>query len=319
MKVKIIFIGFIFTCFNLRAQQDMVFTNYNENIFVFNPAFTGTEYYTHFSLGNRLQHIGMKNAPVTNIFTCNSSIYESNSSVGGFLYHDQAGIFSHSGISISYAYKIELSSSTLSFGMNFTTENYRLDQDKAELIDPADPLLLQVSQNDIGFNGSFGAGWFNETAKVGFSITNLIPVHLEFADNFGFTTAQHYYFFLSNDFILSEYSSVSLSSLMSYTSEKPFQFETHAIYNIAGISGGIGYRHTDALIFFFGINIVDELYLKYAYDVTLNSLRGGSYGTSELMLSYHFYYKPIYKKSKPRYKWIRKTGGKPEKEDADIK
>ncbi|HLP11051.1 MAG TPA: PorP/SprF family type IX secretion system membrane protein [Flavobacteriales bacterium] len=308
MKKKLTYI-FLLAGFGVNAQQDMVLTNYGENLFVFNPAFTGAERYTHFMAANRLQHLQMKNAPITNILSCNSSISGISSSAGGYIFQDQVGIYNHMGINGSYAYKIEnaTNGNTLAFGLGVTAENYRLDYNKAELIDKNDPLILQGSQGDWGFNSSFGISWFSEKTKVGISATNLIPVQLDFGAGNVFSYARHYYFLFNQTVELGEASNLGIYTLMSYTQQKPFQAEAHLLYNIYRFSIGAGYRKGDAALLFFGVNIFDELYLNYAYDVTLNALKAGTYGSSEIMLTYKFYYNPAFKKEKPKYNWIRKV------------
>ena len=296
---------FCWMSLHVQAQQDLVLTNYGENMFVFNPAFTGTEMYMQIAGINRLQHISMENAPLTNILSCNSSISNVNSSIGGYLFQDRIGIYDHYGINLSYAYKMELKASTFALGAGFTSENYRLNYTRAEILDPSDPLILQGTRGDWGFNGSFGMAWFNETSKIGFSATNLIPSKLDFGAGNVFSYSRHYYLMAMKEKIFSEGTGLSFYTIMSYTANQPFQVEAHVIYNFYRFNGGVGYRNQDALLLFFGMNLVNELYLNYSYDITLNPLKSGSFGTSEIMLSYHFYYDPIYKKAKPRYKWIK--------------
>jgi len=299
--------------FTAKAQQDMVLTNYTETMFIFNPAFTGAEQYTHFAAVNRMQHLNMTNAPTSNVFACNSAIENIDLTAGGYLFNDKIGIYNHSGINLSTAYKIPLENSNLAFGLGMTAENYRIDRNRVDLINENDPLILQGTRGDWGYNGSFGAAWFSEKTRIGFSATNLIPAKLDFGAGNVFSYARHYYLLFSQTFLAGEASNVTLASIMSYTSQKPFQYEAHASWNFYRFTLGAGYRGGDAALVFFGINLFNEFYLNYSHDLTISPLKSGTLGTSEIMLVYKFYYNPSFKKVKPKYKWIKKAP-KPAKE-----
>ena len=99
---------------SMYSQQDSQYTQYMYNTPLVNPAYAGSrETITAFLL-HRNQWVGLEGAPVTNNFSINMPVGDSNFGVGLNFVNDEIGPVSENEISADLAYFIQVS------------ENYKL-------------------------------------------------------------------------------------------------------------------------------------------------------------------------------------------------
>src|ERR1039458_8457192 len=90
------------------AQQLPTFSQYMLNDYFQNPAIAGSRNYFEAVSINRLQWVGITDAPRTYCLSMNGPIPKTNMGVGGYIYSDIAGPTRRTGASGSYAYHIKL-------------------------------------------------------------------------------------------------------------------------------------------------------------------------------------------------------------------
>ena len=78
MRTKILIFALILTCYNAFAQQDAQYTQYMYNTVNINPAYAGSRGVMSIFGLHRTQWVGLDGAPVTNAFSLNTPIKNSN-------------------------------------------------------------------------------------------------------------------------------------------------------------------------------------------------------------------------------------------------
>ena len=76
----------------LLAQQDSEYTQYMYNTVLVNPAYAGSRGVTSVFLLHRNQWIGLDGAPVTNVFSINKPVSNTNLGYGISLVNDKIGV-----------------------------------------------------------------------------------------------------------------------------------------------------------------------------------------------------------------------------------
>ncbi|WP_343486872.1 PorP/SprF family type IX secretion system membrane protein [Allomuricauda sp. d1] len=131
------------------------------NRFLINPTFsTVREDKSYINLFHRNQSVSFDDNFQTYFLSYSGRIGD-RSGVGVSLYTQREGIFNNFGVLANYAYGVRLGEkSNFTFGANFSYYNSGLDQGRANLLDPNDPLLGRDDSTLIlfqpGFNISFG-------------------------------------------------------------------------------------------------------------------------------------------------------------------
>src|SRR5204863_5267110 len=156
MKTKILFLVLLFTGIVSYAQQEAQFTQYMYDTIVINPAYAGSRGALSTFVLHRTQWVGLDGAPVTNTFSVNTPIENSNLGIGVSLLNDKIGPTNQNNLSADISYTIHTSETfKLSFGIKATANIFNLDITKLNPVDQEDKQFHNLS-NVISPN--FGAG-----------------------------------------------------------------------------------------------------------------------------------------------------------------
>ncbi|MBT4774631.1 MAG: type IX secretion system membrane protein PorP/SprF [Crocinitomicaceae bacterium] len=306
MKRKIAIL-MLFLCNHSYGQQIPVFSLYDVNKYILNPAFAGSEYYWEFALQHRSQWIGFANGPSTQLFSTHSRIDGTSSGFGANFYNDKTGVIGNTGANLSYAYHADLSDIfEISFGLNGSFTQYKLFGDDLLLHSATDKLLEQTKGKAGIINASFGTVLYADNFYFGLSALNLLSPKLIYYNGASTPLTTHYYLQTGGSIQVGTNSSLSPSLIFNYVSNNPSQVNLRLSYEYIDVFRiAAGYRWKDAFIFCARMKIIDELYLDYAYDMGISQLNSAHTGSHEVLLSYHFYYNTIYKNSKAKYNFKR--------------
>src|ERR1017187_3190222 len=236
-KLKIVVSLFIlqFLICNLQsaiAQQLPLFSQYMLNDYFQNPAVAGSRNYFEAVSINRLQWLGITDAPRTYCPSMDGPIPKTNMGVGGYIYSDIAGPTRRTGASGSYSYHIKLQEKIkLSLSISAGVEQFAIDGSKLTLNDPTDYALNvyhSVIVPDLGTsfylyglpkeNGT-GNWWFGGYAP------QLFPAKLDLFQTPVSTgaLATHLYFTGGYRFFLTDEFSAEPSFLVKFVSPTPVQ------------------------------------------------------------------------------------------------
>ena len=131
------------TCFFVKAQQLPQYTQYMLNQMAINPAVAGKDDYADVRSNNRYQWVGLTDAPRTYMLTLHAPLKNRHMGLGTQVYTDIAGPTRRVGISLSYAYHMNITKKTkLSFGVSAGIQQWGIDGHKIILHDEGDNNLL---------------------------------------------------------------------------------------------------------------------------------------------------------------------------------
>lgn len=283
----------------LQAQQLPMFSQFMLNDYFQNPAVAGSRPYFDAVSANRLQWVGIPDAPRTYALSMHGPIKNKNMGVGGYLFTDIAGPTRRIGFSGSYAYHLKLNETLkLSLSVSGGAMQFAVDASKLTLDNTGDYVFANGYQSkvvpDLGTSfylysqpNESGAGnfWF------GAYVPQVFPAKLKLFETPDPTgkLATHFYLIggyragISDDFVAEP------SLLIKYVSPVPVQVDIAARFIYKNKFWlGAGYRTADAMMAMVGYNHKDNLSIGYSFDFNTSGLKKYSQGSHELMLSFRF-------------------------------
>ena len=276
---------------SMYSQQDSQYTQYMYNTPLVNPAYAGSrETITAFLL-HRNQWVGLDGAPVTNNFSINMPVGDSNFGVGLNFVNDEIGPVSENEISADLAYFIQISENyKLSLGLKGTANLFQLDVNKLRIFDPADPQFQNV---DTEFSPNVGAGLylFSDKTYFGLSVPNFFESYRYNDNNVEITKEKmHFYFIAGHVFTLSPNIDFKPAVLSKIVEGAPLQADVTANFLFFDkLTLGAAYRWDASVSALAGFQISDSWFIGYGYDLETTKLSNYNSGSHEIFLRYEFF------------------------------
>lgn len=288
----------------LYSQQIPHYTQALFNPYLVNPAVAGTNNQFQMRLANRLQWIGIHDAPVTFNISCYGPFAKYDMGWGAFIANDNTGPTSKLSIMGSYAYNLKLVNDIrISGGLSLGLMQYRLDlgsDPSGELdYDPYDPAIISSAQSKFLPDATFGLYVWNSSFNVGFSIHQLFGLKVKFyPDMIGDTRwtqsvlKQHY--LLSGGYWvgLNRHWDLEASAILKFMAGAPMQAEINmrTTYHQRQyeIWGGLAFRWRDAVSILVGTNIQKKYLVGYSFDWSVLGISKYNSGSHEIMVGYLF-------------------------------
>jgi len=286
----------------VRAQQDPMFTQYNFNTQIINPAYAGTWKSLGFLVLGRHQWVGMEGAPQTYTFSIQSNTKNDKVGLGLNIVSDKIGLEKRLSLFGDYSYGLRVNeNSLLRLGLKVGVSSYQnILSGYTQYPGEPDPTL----QGDIDthYMPNFGGGAFflSDNYYIGFSVPKILETKIENNyNNLSQAEIRHFFLIAGYVFNLSEYLQFKPTFLTKATAGVPLQFDFTANFLLGEkVWLGAMYRTGDS----FGIIaqwIFDKkLRIGYSFDYTTTKLQNFNNGTHEVMVSYEVGVKR--KWSKPR-------------------
>ena len=290
MKTRVLIFVLILTASASFAQQDAQFTQYMYNTINVNPAYAGSRGVMSIFGLHRTQWVGLEGAPVTNAFSLNTPIGESNIGVGLSFMNDRIGPTVENTISADVSYTIQTSETyKLSFGVKGTGNFFNLDASQLNPEQANDPSLVNYSK----FSPNMGAGVYLHSDKsyVGLSVPNFIQTNRYDSDNVAiFKERVNYYLIAGHVFDLSSDIKFKPALLTKVVTGSPLQVDVSANFMFFEkfVVGG-AYRWDAAVSALAGFQVTDGLYIGYGYDMETTRLRKYNSGSHEVFLRFELF------------------------------
>lgn len=276
---------------SMYSQQDSQYTQYMYNTPLVNPAYAGSrETITAFLL-HRNQWVGLDGAPVTNNFSINMPVGDSNFGIGLNFVNDKIGPVNENEISADLAYFIQISENyKLSLGLKGTANLFQLDVNKLRIFDPADPQFQNV---DTEFSPNVGAGLylFSDKTYFGLSVPNFFESYRYNDNNVEITKEKmHFYFIAGHVFTLSPNIDFKPAVLSKIVEGAPLQADVTANFLFFDkLTLGAAYRWDASVSALAGFQISDSWFIGYGYDLETTKLSNYNSGSHEIFLRYEFF------------------------------
>ena len=225
LYISTLVFGFSFASF---AQQIPQYSQYMLNDYILNPAMTGQHDYWEVKSNNRLQWIGITDAPRTFILSAHGPFRKHNMGMGGSVFADITGPTSRIGFYLSYAYHLKLSKSLkLGMGLSMGLLQYRIDGTKVTLADNGDPVFPQRMMTVYTADATFGVNLKHKNFNFGISLPQIIGNDLKFLENQEETRsslARHYMAMGGYTFRIKDFG-IMPNLLVKYVHPAPPQFD----------------------------------------------------------------------------------------------
>lgn len=282
----------------LVAQQDPMFSQYMFNPLSVNPAYAGSRDALSVTALGRWQWVGMEGAPRTQTLGIHTPNGSRRNGFGLNIVNDKVSYLGQTWLSASYAYRIPLGKYKLQLGLQGTMFNWRVNWEKAQLVDMADDVPAGYGNNLWVPNAGFGAFFYGERGYAGFSVPHLLVNSLassrpgiSFDSKQSAFAALKRHYFLMGGYVweVSRDFKVKPSFLFKSVYGAPMELDLNLnFYFLERFGVGASYRTGDGMVGMMEYQINRQLRAGYAYDYPFTALRGYTTGSHELMISYDF-------------------------------
>ena len=269
----------------LQAQQNLVYSHYFLNPFLYNPSFVAPNGYTELYLNYRNQWAGIEGAPVTGTVSVHLPLnYKTGIAFTG--YQDKAGVLKTTTGLATFAYQVYLGNNVnddhkIAFGLSAGVTSVSIHGDNNFVNEP-------VVGTTSSFEGQFGMHYQHKNLKIAFAIPRLFNTYVASDQDFNRVGFKQVRTTLSSvSYAISLGERIVLEPMVTYRTYEntPSQFEglgALRIDNIVWVGGS--YRQRYGASAFAGFNIKDKLKLGYAYEFAADQVNALGDGTHEIQL-----------------------------------
>lgn len=316
----------------VKAQQDIQFSQYIFNGLIVNPAYAGYKEDVFLNSTYRKQWVNYPGAPETGTLSIDGVANPLGSKTVGLgtqITWDRLGPQESLSFYASYAYRLQLNSaddSRLSLGLAVGINQYSLDGDKLFVRDSNDPGIPVGKTSSVKPNANLGIYYYNPKFYIGLSALNLFSNNiygnfLVGSSSYDYVItrkSKHYYFTGGGIINLSEGLKLKPSFMVKEDFKGPTNLDlnTFLLFNDrfwlgASYQTGINIfkksalqsdlEKNDAISVMADISISERLRLGYAYDFTTSKLADYQNGSHEIYLGVLLFNKKKERIYSPRY------------------
>lgn len=285
----------------VRAQQEVMISQYLFNGLLLNPAYAGSHPYLSSSALHRNQWLGIQGAPTSQIWAADGPIAGGALGIGGLAQRDQIGISTSLDVSLNVCYRMRLPVGHWAWGLRVGGTNYRANLADAVIWDLGDPAyeagLAQAFVPKVGV----GTYYHNERFYLGLSVPVVYAFEEPLHAGAGTLFEPHAYFQSGAVFHSTRNLTLKPSFLVKYTEAAPIEvdFNLHAFLN-ERFCLGAGYRSGAMWVAMAEFQLNNHFRVGYAHDFTTTPLQSLQSGTHEVMLGWDWG-PSLVKSRSPRY------------------
>lgn len=288
---KIVIIVLLLVGYQGIAQQDAQYTHYMYNTINVNPAYAGSRGVMSVFGLHRTQWVGLDGAPVTNSFSLNTPINNTNLGVGLSFVNDRIGPTDENAISVDVSYTVPTSERfKLSFGIKGTANLFSLDPTKLNPEHAGDPQFQNLRSE---FTPNIGAGVYFHSDKsyIGLSVPNFFET-VRYSDNDVAINKERMNFYLigGHVFDLSYNLKFKPAFLVKAVEGAPLQLDVSGNFLInERFVLGAAWRWDAAVSAMAGFQVTQGLFVGYGYDHETTKLRRFNSGSHEVFLRFELF------------------------------
>ncbi len=278
----------------LSAQQDSQYTQYMYNTIAVNPAYAGSRGVTSVFLLHRNQWVGIDGAPVTNGFSINKPISNTNLGYGMSLVNDRIGVSDNNTVSADFSYSLPLANDyKLSFGLKTSLNWLSVDYNRLTIRHPDDVVLSEQNNIDNQFSPNVGVGiyWHSSKNYIGISVPNFLETK-RYDDNISSTAKDkmHIYLIAGRVFDINSDWQFKPALLTKLVQGAPLQvdFSANFLFN-QKFTFGAAYRLNAAVTGLVGFQVSEAWQIGYAYDTETSRLSNYNSGSHEIFLRFELF------------------------------
>ena len=293
-KYIVIILAGIFTV-QAKAQQLQTSSLYDLQGVYHNPSMAGTQAMNMVGVSYRTQWSGISGSPKTATVFGSFGLPSHNIGIGGYVYRDQTGPTSRTGVALQFAKHIPLSNGG-NFSLGLEARGLQFSLDRAKLVaelgsDPA----LGTSDNKFKFDAGFGVSYNGKRLQLGAAASQLVQSKLGFyTGNLNNSESarlfRHYYFHGAYKWNVDDATTLTPNVMFIYLPNAPLEVQGGIRVEHREIFWwGVGYRAKQSFILSAGLNINKKLTIGYAFDIyskPMNVFDGGN-NAHEMLLRFN--------------------------------
>ena len=294
LKSIFVFLLLVYSGQDLFAQQDSQFANYMYNTVAVNPGYAGSRGVTSLFLQHRSQWVGLDGAPVTNVFSINKPVSNTNLGYGISIVNDRIGVSDNNTFSVDFSYSIPLSNaSKLSFGLKASANWLSVDYNRLTIREPNDVVLSQQNSIDNQFSPNVGVGiyWHSSKNYIGISVPHFLETK-RYDDNISSTAKDkmHFYLIGGTVFDLNPDWKFKPALLTKLAQGAPLQIDFSANFLFSDqFTFGTAYRLNAAITGLVAFQVNKAWQIGYAYDAEATKLANYNSGSHEMFLRFELF------------------------------
>ena len=281
------------------AQFDGLFSQYMHTKQYYNPAAICELDMMKVQVGQRLDWIGIKNAPKTTLLTAAVpfDIRKTSHAAGIEFISDIYGIFANQQFNIQYAYRHKFKDvGTLSVGLNIGMVNLICYGDSIHMVEsdyhtPAnsDPAIPIGTQSGVGFDMGAGIAFTAKSWYAGIGLLHIPGANVRLGDKYHYRIRQTLSVMGGYNWQLNNEKYTIKPSMAIHSDFTTWQLQISALldYNDR-FWGGIAYSVQDAVSIILGAEIITGLKIGYNYDIPASQMIRATHGSHEIFISYEF-------------------------------
>lgn len=294
---SVIFLS-LYLCFSpAKAQQDVLFSMYMLNPLYYNPAYSGVEGLTKFTIMHRHQWLGYGTSfdgsggsPISQVVSLTSPILRMHSGLGVYLVNDKLGPLQNIEAQAAYAYHLAIDDSKLSFGLSAGIFSQSINKSWYRWSQQDDPINLQMEESQIRPDIAAGLYYRHPKYFAGISFSHLNKSEFDFAaDALRNALENHVYLTAGYDYEYNYDLTITFSGLVKSVNFKTASVELSAIGNYKEkFWGGLSARQAEAVIAMVGYSMLNDnsLRLGYAFDYVIKAADAKAPTSHEFLISY---------------------------------
>lgn len=304
--------AFLLICTNIaNAQQEPQFTQYMFNRLSYNPAYAGSNGAICFTAFYRNQWMGLSLTDPNGGSTGASSGETMNISfdmpvkflhggIGATIISDKIGFWNNTHAKIDYAFRVQLPTGNLAFGIEAQLFNASLDASKLigfdqfnendDIGQTSDPLIMKDKTDDMLFDLGLGV-YYQIPGKLylGFATSKLLQTQ---SDKLHWDNRRFYYVLAGYEWTVPDYPSIRIlpSALLKtdFASGSAYQLDASVLAEYEHkFWGGLSYRVQDALMILAGFTVRD-FKIGMSYDIPTSRISTQAAGSFEVFARYCF-------------------------------
>ena len=260
---------------------------------LYNPATAGSDSALHVTAFDRMQWVGIDDAPQTFFVSADLPflLNRSRAGAGVSILNDQEGLFNTVYLNAQFSFSKKLFGGRLALGVqpgfvNQTFKGGEVSIPTGDAWDPSDESIPTTDVSGMGFDLGFGAYYEKGKFYGGISAEHLLGTQLELGDYAYTELSQTFYFHGGCNIPIKKTLYILQPSFLVRTT---FQFTQvdltmRALYDNK-FWGGITYRPGDAFALMVGAD-VGAIRIGYSYDVGISRMGFESGGSHELLLGW---------------------------------
>ncbi|WP_343613737.1 type IX secretion system membrane protein PorP/SprF [Flavobacterium sp.] len=283
-KINIILVLFIIIIFLERAyaQQTPVFSSYNYNTVLINPAHAG--YYADLDLAMTTNGYfnSVEGSPKNFDLSVNKLTWGEKIGLAAGISHDQIGVTNTTNFFTSYSYKIYYDSdykygkwwaydpNIISFGVTAGAMIY--NENLTQLGIENDP---KFQENVNSFTPTFRVGFLYNRDHIYFGLSSPNLLNSAFNSSNNTNLKNVYYSYLGYKFFTNRFEEVLInpSLLFKYVEGAPFQADLNLLINYKNkVEFGGGYRTSKTLNFLAGFHLSDNFRVICTYNKSIDNV-----------------------------------------------